>query len=87
MPLYDYVCDFCGYTGEHIAKIDAQVHCPACKTAMVRQMPCTHGIAMGAAGAYGYFDQNLGCYIGTNRQRREEMRRQGVAESHGKGWR
>jgi hypothetical protein len=35
---------------------------------------------MGAAGAHGYFDENLGKYINTNYERREEMLKQGVTE-------
>lgn len=85
MPLYDMQCQ-CGYEGEHIAKIDESLACPDCGSPMRRQMPSSHGISMGAAGAQGYYDDNLGCYINSNRQRREEMKRQGVAEAYGKGW-
>lgn len=85
MPLYDYKCK-CGYDGEHISSIDNDPPCPECGKKLTRQMPGTHGISMGAAGAYGYYDDNLQCYISTNAQRREEMRRQGVSESFGKGW-
>ena len=86
MPLYDYLCP-CGYKGEHITKIDQFAKCPKCGKKMERQFSFTHGINMGASGAYGYYDTNLGCYISTNRQRREEMKRQGVSEAYGKGWR
>jgi predicted nucleic acid-binding Zn ribbon protein len=85
IPLYDYSCA-CGYKGEHIAKIDEMVKCPDCNFEMKREMPFTHGINMGAAGATGYYDDNLQTYIHSNRQRREEMKRQGVAETYGKGW-
>ena len=85
MPLYEYKCR-CGYTGDHIAKVDEKLKCPLCLKVMERQMPFTHGINMGAAGAHGYYDPNLQCFIHTNRQRREEMKRQGVSESYGKGW-
>lgn len=85
MPLYDFEC-FCGYSGDHITKIDEELECPMCGMTMTRVMPSTHGINMGAAGAYGYWDDNLDKYISTNRQRREEMRRQGVSEKFGKGW-
>lgn len=85
MPLYDFDC-ICGYSGEHITKIDQKCFCPKCGIPMRRLMPQTHGINMGAAGAYGYYDDNLGCYISTNRQREEIMRRQGVKEKIGKGW-
>ena len=85
MPLYDYLCK-CGYKGERIAHIDQKLKCPTCGKTLKRQMPFTHGVNMGASGAYGYYDENLQCYISTNRQRREEMKRQGVGEAFGKGW-
>ena len=37
---------------------------------------------MGAAGAHGYYDDNLETYIHTNKQRREVMRQRGVSD-HG----
>ena len=43
------------------------------------------GINMGV-GAYGYYDENLGTYINTNKHRREVMEKQGVTEKIGKGW-
>lgn len=84
MPLYDWQCE-CGYKGEHISSINENRLCPECGQEMGRLMPSTHGISMGV-GAYGYYDENLGTYISTNRQRREEMKRQGVSEKYGKGW-
>ena len=86
MPLYDFKCRSCGYEGEHVVHIDDRLRCPVCNRLMKRLMPFTHGINMGAAGANGYYDENLECYIGTNRQRREVMKRQGVSEAYGKGW-
>jgi len=53
---------------------------------MKRLLHTQFGINMGAAGAHGYYDENLGTYIGTNKQRREEMKKQGVTEKIGKGW-
>ena len=50
--------------------------CPMC-CAVMKKLPHTFGINMGV-GPYGYFDETLGKYIGTNRERREECRRQGV---------
>lgn len=85
MPLYDYECQ-CGWKGEVFTSFDKHPPCPECDGDMKRLMPGTHGINMGV-GAYGYYDDNLGTYIHTNRQRREEMRRQGVSEAYGKGWR
>lgn len=86
MPLYDYYCETCGHECEMITGIDDQPECPGCTIPMRRRMPGTHGINMGAAGAYGYYDDNLQCYINSNHQRREEMKRQGVQEKIGKGW-
>lgn len=85
MPLYDFECGGCGYEFETITKIDERVHCPHCHKEMTRLMPSTHGIAMGV-GAYGYYDDNLGCGISTNKQKKEVMRQQGVTEKIGKGW-
>ena len=86
MPLYDYKCT-CGHTAEHYARIDEDTMlCPDCGGIMVRQFHSRYGINMGV-GAYGYFDENLNCYIGTNAQKRRIMREQGVQEKFGKGWR
>ncbi len=85
MPLYDFKCE-CGVAVECIAKIDEKVKCQKCGQTMKRQMPFTHGVNMGASGAYGYYDENLETYISTNKQRREVMRKQGVGEAYGKGW-
>ena len=86
MPLYDWKCD-CGYAGEHYAKIaDNRIPCPKCGGGMKREFHSRFGINMGV-GAYGYFDSNLNCYIGTNAQKRRVMREQGVQEKFGKGWR
>lgn len=85
MPIYEYACK-CGYNGDHIAKPGEEVlTCPKCSKKMKRQFHSSFGIAMGV-GAYGHYDENLGCYIATNSQRREEMRKQGVTEKIGKGW-
>ena len=60
--------------------MDQNQICPNCKTEMTRQLHSRYGINMGAAGAYGYYDDNLQTYINTNRQRRDEMKKQGVME-------
>lgn len=86
MPLYDMLCPRCHKTEERIAKIDEAVQCSHCCATMKRMMPSSHGINMGASGAHGYYDENLQTYISTNRQRREEMRKQGLSEAYGKGW-
>lgn len=84
MPLYDFKCK-CGYTGEHITKIDEKLKCPDCGLVLRRVLPCTHSINMGA-GAYGYFDDNLQTYIHSNRHKKQVMKEQGVSEAFGKGW-
>lgn len=85
MPIYEYKCK-CGYSGDHIAKPgEEKLPCPKCDHQMDRQFHASFGINMGV-GAYGYFDDNLGCYIRTNAHRREVMKEQGVSEAYGKGW-
>jgi hypothetical protein len=53
---------------------------------MKRQFHASFAINMGV-GAHGYYDENLGCYIGTNAQKRRVMQEQGVSEKFGKNWR
>ena len=86
MPLYDYLCPECGLVEDIIAKMDDKLlkH-DKCGKTMIRQLHGRFGINMGV-GAYGYYDENLGTYISTNKQRREEMQKQGVTERIGKGW-
>ena len=83
MPLYDYKCDKCKTEGEFITHMNENEPCPKCRTEMKRVLHSRFGINMGAAGAHGYFDRNLDCYISTNKQRKEEMRKQGVTEYGG----
>ena len=84
-PLYDYSCQ-CGTIAELITRHDEIPSCPECGERMKREFHSQFGINMGAAGAHGYYDEQLGCYIHTNRQRKEEMRKQGLSEKIGKGW-
>ena len=85
MPLFDYRCK-CGHESEHFAKPDeTKLPCPKCKGKMERQFHSRYGISMGV-GAYGYYDDNLGCHVRTNAHKREVMRKQGVTEKFGKGW-
>jgi putative FmdB family regulatory protein len=86
MPIYLYKCG-CGYQGDHVGKVDdKKLPCPKCRKKMTRQFHSHFGINMGV-GAAGYFDENLGCYIGTNAQKKRVMQEQGVQEKFGKGWR
>lgn len=87
MPIYPYFCEPCGHREDIITPVNFYASCPKCGKPMKREFHARYGINMGAAGAYGYYDENLGCHISTNRQRREEMKRQGVSEKIGKGWR
>jgi len=91
MPIYDYECMRCGTVGEYVTRIDINQECPKCGQEMKRLPTGRFGINMGAAGAYGYYDETLGKYISTNRERRAEMERQGVTEKgatpkHGQSW-
>lgn len=85
MPLYDYQCNGasgCGFIDENRKAHPDEMYlpCPRCGQSMKRLLHAQFGICMGAAGAHGYYDETLQTYIHTNRQRREEMRRQGVTE-------
>jgi putative FmdB family regulatory protein len=87
MPLYDYKCRKCRELKERIARFDENVIICECGGEADRQIHGKFGIGMGV-GAYGYFDETLNTYISTNKQRREEMKKQGVSEAYGKrGWR
>jgi hypothetical protein len=79
LRLYDYKCPLCGQVTEHVTREGDIFNCLDDGEVLDR-MPPIFNINMGAAGAHGYYDENLGCYISTNSQRREEMRKQGVIE-------
>ena len=75
LRLNDFKCK-CGV--KEIMHNDGEsVVCHDCGMEM-EKLPPIFRINMGPAGAYGYYDDNLDCYIHTNRQRREECLRQGV---------
>lgn len=78
--LFDFECVECGSKFERLRKNEETVNCPVCNSTLVDKLPPKFNVAMGAAGAYGYFDETLGKYISTNTERKEEMRRQGVTE-------
>lgn len=84
MPLrmYDYRCLKCGAVTERIVTEGEIVHSLCCGSVAERLPPVVR-CNMGAAGAYGYYDDNLGTYVRTNRHRRELMQQQGVTESGG----
>jgi len=86
MPIYDYECQECGITENIIAGFNDKQKICNCGKIMKRIISGNKGISMGPAGAFGYFDENLDKYISTNRQHREECKKQGVTPKYGKGW-
>ena len=78
--LYDFECIECGTKFETLYDDGDIINCPLCNSENVDRLPSVVNIAMGAAGAYGYYDENLDKYIHTNTERKEEMRKQGVTE-------
>ena len=85
MPIYDYKCQRCENIKEIIARFDATTQFCECGGTMTRLIGTHFGISMGA-GAYGYYDENLGTYIHSNTHKRQVMQEQGVSEKYGKGW-
>jgi len=86
MPLYDYRCKKCGVVENVLAKMDEKtiVH-DECGKNMTRFISGNKSISMGV-GAYGYYDDNLQAFCGTNREKKRIMKEQGVSEKYGKGW-
>jgi hypothetical protein len=66
--------------GDLITRVNEIPDCPDCGKPMKRELHSQFAINMGPCKAYGYYDETLGKYIHTNRQRKEEMRKQGVRE-------
>ena len=81
LRLYDFECRRCGVSGEKIVADNEQPFCGICNVPLWR-LPPKIRVAMGAAGAHGYYDDNLETYIRTNKHRREVMRQRGVSD-HG----
>lgn len=81
LRMYDFKCKKCGDVMERIVVMG---DCPKslCCGAPTEKMPPVVRVNMGV-GPYGYYDENLDAHIGTNRQRRELMRQQGVTEKGG----
>ena len=79
MILYDWTCDTWDLTGEFLTDRTETPTCPVCRKRM-KMVPSIPHVLMGPTGAYGYYDETLGTYISTKRQREEEMRKQGVTE-------
>jgi putative FmdB family regulatory protein len=75
--LFDFQCEKCGLVFERIVGDGEKPACPECHMPAKKLMSASN-FNMGPCGAYGYYDENLGKYISTNKQRKEEMRKQGV---------
>ena len=82
LRMYDFKCQKCGKVAERIVKEDEHPKSMCCG-ADSQRMPPLCRVNMGAAGAFGYYDETLGSYVSTNIQRRELMRQQGVTEKGG----
>jgi putative FmdB family regulatory protein len=85
MPLYDFRCEICRKVEEDFAGYEEREKICRCGGRMKRLVSFTFGIAMGVP-AGGYFDENLGVYINSNRHKKQVMEEQGVSEAYGKGW-
>lgn len=85
MPLYEYKCS-CGYTGEHWNKMDEYEPCPTCKTPMQRVL----GGYKVISDLEPYLDPHIGpepTWVKSKQHRKELMKKFGVSEIYGKGWR
>jgi len=86
MPIFDYECPNCGTVEDVYAGInDKTIVHEKCKGVMKRFISGKKSISMGV-GAYGYYDDNLQAFCGTNREKKRIMKEQGVSEKYGKGW-
>jgi len=78
VPFYEFQCPGCGRENLFLKSLgDNDQDCPHCGAAMTRTISPVN-FSLGPVGAYGYYDETLDRHIGTNREHREEMRRQGV---------
>lgn len=79
LKLFDFQCNKCGFTREFLVEVGEIPKCPKCLGKMQKLFPVWK-VNMGPVKAYGYYDETLGKYIGTNAERKAEMDRQGVTE-------
>lgn len=79
LRMYDFKCKKCGQVRERLVNETESIHSDCCGADTERLMPIVR-CNMGAAGAYGYWDDTLNTYITSNRHRREVMQQQGVSE-------
>jgi len=77
LRMYDFKCQTCSVVHEHIVDENEKPVCPVCGKQMER-LPAMFRVNMGPVGAYGYYDETLGTYVSTNKQRKELCRQQGV---------
>jgi len=79
LRLYDYECEKCGHTDEHITDTGDVFTCPE-DGEVLKRLPPVFRINTGPVPTGGYYDENLQCGIRTNAHRKEVMRQQGVCE-------
>ena len=81
MPIFDYKCPRCGNVQEEVVRVqdlhNEGVLCNYCTCVMERQLSSPN-ISMGPTGAFGFYDNTLGKYIGTKAEWKAECARQGV---------
>lgn len=78
MPIYPYSCS-CGTKMDAINSVANRDNqkCPECGKVMKRLFHAQFGINMGPAGAHGYYDDDWGTYVETNRHHKELLREHG----------
>ena len=76
LRMYDFECTECHEVFENICFPDEDVQCPKCYSNAVKLPPLIR-VNMGV-GAYGRYDETLDKHVGTNKEWKEEMRKQGV---------
>lgn len=90
MPIYEYRCPKCAVLVELFQRLhDAHPVCKNCHVVMTKLLSAPR-INMGV-GPYGRYDETLQTHVGTNKQWRDEMRKQDVTPmgdtpKHGKAW-
>ena len=75
LRLFDFRCNLCSKVEEHIVTETEAIFC-GCGNRM-EKLPPIISINMGV-GAYGRYDETLDKHVGTNKEWKEEMRKQGV---------
>ena len=77
--LYDYECQKCGHTAEHLTRTGDVFKCPE-DGEVLKRMPPIFRINRGPVPIAGYYDDNLQTFIRTNTHRKQVMEQQGVSE-------